>query len=207
MTNETQGFTPEFEALERFTRKVLRPIVELNEETVRRIGARLASLSRADFSEESIERWAKWKAQEIAEQGPKSPAAVLVKALGSGDPSDMPKPKVRVNPEGHSADPGYRQKQQENRERVGDEYGDTSPPFSLCLPLGRAIRKADPQNPDPFREAQLILDKAWRDQGNPPFYKFDATGLELDPHALAEFQAGQAEASAHFERHNKAAKS
>jgi len=207
MTNETQGFTPEFEALERFTRKALRPIVELNEETVRRIGARLASLSRAGFSEENIERWAKWKAQEIAEQGPKSPAAVLVKALGSGDPGDMPKPKVKVNPEGHSPAPDYRRTQQENRDQVDDEYGDTSPPVSLCLPLGRALRRDDPQHPDPFKEAQLILDREWKKQERPRFYKFDASGLGLDQAALADFQAGQAEASAHFERHSKGDKS
>jgi len=187
-----------------FLRAKVRPVIALDEPTVQRLTGVCAALYDLEWRFEQVSAWALWLAKRVASNpSVKSPAAVYVKEIEKGSPKEMPTAPKRVDPEGHSADPSYRQKQQENRERVDDQYGDTSPPFSLCLPLGRALRKADPQNPDPFREAQLVLDKAWRDQGKPPFYKFDATGLKLDPHVLAEFEAGQAEASAHFERHNK----
>ena len=183
----SSGYTPEFQELETFTRRVLRKVLVLNEAAVKNVTAALITLARARFREEDIKRWAEWKAHQVADQaGISNPAGVYIKALRTETPDDMPKPKnpAPATPDGHSPAPNFLNEVRSNAEACEDEW-----PTPLILIWARGRRTQD------FHAARIEVNAEAQLQGWPKPWDLDLTkfqegeALECDPVLFEDFKS------------------
>jgi len=152
-----------------FLRAKVRPVIALDEPTVQRLTGVCAALYDLEWRFEQVSAWALWLAKRVASNpSVKSPAGVYVKEIEKGSPKEMPVPPKRVNPEGHSADPSYRQKQQENRE-LCEEHG-RFPPILLIQGRGRVAGD--------YQQALVDVEAEFERQGRPEYHDLDLTPFE-----------------------------